>query len=330
MLFQKRQDVTDTRSVSLNSSVTFEIQRDFHLESLELVISGSVTTFGTINSEGLLGLIRRINLSVNDGNSRNVVDVTGRGLLEYNSAIGMLPDRQTVAALSQNAAGAFTIRLPIYFAHPQLIDPVRSVTLLPTPRYASNPILRVDIGSATDVGTGFTIASTLSVYVVRNMRVVTIPAFQFRDCELSENIINFSATGPQQRYEILIPGFTSGLLIRTYTNATTRGNIISTNGFISLEALGTNFRRLNPLDIAAENDRSLSINRFDHSFYFDFLTDTAGDSVIEMSSLFDGNIYAASGGKPTIQFDIGAANSQARIVQHRIFGDLTPFQLVKN
>jgi hypothetical protein len=328
MLFSKREDIAfQSSAVTPGQNLTIEIQRDFHLESLEVVVSGTISTLGTLTADGLAALVRRIQLTVNDGNSRNPVDITGRGLLEYNNQVGISMDRASVLAINQSGTGAFELRFPVFFAHPQLIDPLRAITLLPTPRYASNPTLNLQIGALADVGATFAITGNLSVRVVRRMRVVDMPSFVTRDTELYETSTIFGATGPNQNVEIPVPGFYTGILARTYNTAGARADIVG-NAFVTLTALGTNFRRVFPSDLLAQNDFSVDVQRFPFSYYLDFLTDTSGDSVMELTSLFDANVYATTGAKPYLQFDINTTG-RVNTVFHRVFGDLSAFSIQK-
>lgn len=345
MLFTKRQDYITPVSTSLGATLRQELQRDFHLSRLYIQVD--VTTSGAIataTADGLLGLIKRVTLNVTDGaNSRNVVDCSGNGLLEYAQQItGGLGRGASIARL-KTATGTYRITYPVFFEDPRLADPLASQFLLPLPRYISNPVLTIQMASQSDVDSNVSptfAVSALNVSIITEKREVVIPNFTTWDWELAEITQNYSASGANQLYELQTPGSYTGFLIRSYVDLATRGNNLITNGEIKLQSLGNVVRRFRPEHVEEENDLSkfgqmVSADNagnnspmFSGSYFLDFLTDNVGESAADMGSVFDTNIIATSGARPQLLADVaGGTNVKLSFVAHRVFGDLTNFKL---
>lgn len=331
MIFAKKQDyVPDAAGLALGAVRAQELTREQPIESIFIRLSFTSTgAIATPTADGLLGLLRRVRLTVSDGaRTRIPVDVSGRALIENAALLTGFMTRGTAAAKDAVAAAAYEIVYPIFFGLPNLADPVRSTLLLPAPRFNQNPVLELTLANQAEVdgdaAPTFAIAAGVTVSITVNRRVVNRLDWPFYDTELAETEVAYAATG-RQRYELQIPGSYSLVALRTYTSAAARGNVITAGGEISLEMLNTLVRRFRPQDVAAEND--LSVNAvaplgFAGLFALDFCTDSMGDAS-ELGSLFDVNIGAGSGSRAALIQDItGGAGVMIRYLTHRIFGDL--------
>src|ERR1043165_3174615 len=137
MIFQKKQDYINPTQANnvLGGTCRFDISREYPIEAIFIVVSAVVTTAAaTLNADGLLKLIRRITLNGPDGaRNRNVGDVSGPDLVELAYHYNGFLDRNTRQRLNAAASGAATYEMvfPIWFALPQLDDPLSSALILP-------------------------------------------------------------------------------------------------------------------------------------------------------------------------------------------------------
>lgn len=336
MLFQKRQDFSPTQSgLALGQTIQFTITREFHVESIDLFVTVTPSAaMATANADNLQNIVQRIQLQISDGaRTRNVIDVSGSGALEYAQQVGTGLDRNTQANIGTNpASGAKTFVYPLYMSHPQLDDPVGSTFLLPFPRYNSNPVLTVLFATQTQMDTNATptfAVSALSAYIVVKRRQVNRANWPTLDWELAEISGAYPNTGNGQVYELQIPGSYTGILMRDYQGLSTRGFIETAGGQNILQLLGTSIRRFQMAQIQAENDRSLDLypatwNNITGTAYLDFISDKVGESAPDLGSVLDANILAASGARVQLLQDItGGANFSRRYLTHRVFGNIS-------
>lgn len=336
MIFQKRQDFTATKSsISLGDKITFEITREFHVESIDLVVTVTPSAaMATANADNLQNIVNRVQLSISDGaRTRNVVDCSGSGLIEYGMQVAGGLDRDTAANIGTNpSSGAKVLVYPIFCSHPQLDDPVGSVFLLPFPRYNSNPILTVQFSTQAQMDTNATptfAVSALTAYLVIRRRQVNRANWPTLDWELAELSASYPNTGNSQLYELQIPGSYTGILMRDYQGLSTRGFLETSGGQNTLQLLGTVIRRFQMAQIQRENDRSVNLypatwNNITGTAYLDFLSDKTGESSPDLGSVLDANILSASGARLQLLQDItGGSNYSRRYLTHRVFGNLT-------
>lgn len=336
MLFQKRQDFSATQSsLALGSTITFPITREFHVESIDLVVSVTPSAaMATANADNLQNIVQRVQLQISDGaRTRNVVDCTGSGLLEYAVQVGTGLDRNTAANVGTNpSSGAKILVYPIYCSHPQLDDPVGSTFLLPFPRYNSNPVLTVQFSTQGQMDTNATptfAVSALSAYIVVKRRQVNRANWPTLDWELAELSAAYPNTGNSQLYELQIPGSYTGILMRDYQGLSTRAFIETSGGENKLQLLGTVIRRFQMAQVQYENDRTIDLypatwNNIPGSAYLDFISDKTGESSPDLGSVLDANILAASGARLQLLQDItGGSNYSRRYLTHRVFGNLS-------
>jgi hypothetical protein len=274
-------------------------------------------------------------VGVSDGaQNRNVVDVSGQGLLEREmNTVGTL-DVATQTQFRANPDDQIvTLRYPIRFEHPQLADPVGSVLLLPAPRFNSNPIVTLQWSSQVEMDTNATptfAITTASCRLVIIRRQVTRANFPTFNTELAELSTPFPTTGTALLTELQIPGSYTGLLFRDYASLTSRASIETANGENRLQMLGTVIRRFRMADVLAENQRSMVTNigtgapvALAGCSYLDFLADKVGTIAGDLGSVLDANILQASGARVQLLQDVtGGTNVRRNIVTHRIYGNL--------
>lgn len=341
MLFPKRQDfIAPVTGIALGTTRTQELTREFMIESILIKLSFTQTAvMATANPDKLQNVLKRVTLNVADGaRTRTPVDMSGPALLELARQWMGQMDRSTAAAVNTNTNAAYVLYYPIFFSHPQLLDPIGSSLLLPVTRFNSNPVLTMYFATQADMDTNgtptFAIAAGITVEVIVNRRQVNIKDWPTFDTELTEYSVNYASTGNAQRYELQTPGSYSGILMRGYTSTTARGDISSANGEWKVDLLGTNIRRFKLPQLEAENDMSTGVNTgsqlFTGSYYLDFLSDKTGEGVNDLGSVLDTNVLVASGARAGITGDItGGAGVQMKYCTHRIFGDLSALKLGK-
>jgi hypothetical protein len=339
MLFTKRQDYTPSQSsLALGQTVRFELTREFHIERIDLKID--VTVSGVMATpaaaDRILDIVKRIKLSVSDGaRTRTPIDCSGSAIIEIAKQWQGGLDRRTTLAIGGNSATTYNITYPIYFAHPQLADPAGSTFLLPAPRFNNNPVIEVQFASQADMDSNgaptFAVSSLAArcLVVRRQVTKVNWPTF---DTELVELEQAYPTTGNNQLYELQVPGSYTGLLLRCYTAAATRGDVMVANGEFKLQLLGTVLRRFRTLDLQDENDSSkfnpTAAQDFVGGYYLDFLTDKSGQSSADLGSVLDANILSASGARVQLLQDItGGAGVKIKYLSHRVFGDLSKLKM---
>lgn len=339
MLFQQKSDFLPTKTgVALGDTVSFEITREFPIESIIVkVVATPSAAMATANADNLQNIVQRVQLNVSDGaETRNVIDVTGAGLLEYHLNVFGGLDRNTAANIGTNpSSGAKTLYYPIWCSHPQLEDPAGSTLLLPVNRYSSNPVLKVVISTQAQMDTNATptfAVSALTVTVIVIRRIVNRVNWPYLNWELAEISQAYATTGNAQLYEFQIPGSYTGILFRDYQGVSTRGFIETTGGENRLQMVGTLLRRFTMADLQALNDFSARLypatwNQIAGSAYLDFLSDKTGETGPDMGSVMDANILAASGARVQFFQDItGGTNYKRSYLTHRVFGNLTPLK----
>lgn len=164
----------------------FAIDRTWPIEEIIVLVdvvmgSGTNTLHNadTANSlvDSILGIVKNINLSINDGiQPRSVVDFSGPGLLEYASLVGLNLDRSTWEAvrLSQllaiTASDKLRIAYRIPLVHPLIGEPLRTRMLLPAHIFPQDPILTITYESNDNMlsGTNHAVNGiTTSIILVR-------------------------------------------------------------------------------------------------------------------------------------------------------------------
>jgi len=317
----------------MGQQIQFQITREFHVESIYLVVDVTYTQAATASADGLPNLVQKVQLQISDGaRTRNVTDISGPGLLEYDWNVMGGWDRSTQAAYRANTTGTARIIYLIFCSHPQLDDPVGSTLLLPFPRYNSNPVLSVQFATQAQMDSGVTPTfahSALTAYIIVNRRQVNRANWPTLDWELAEVATPYPSTGNSQLYELQIPGSYTGILLRDYASAASRASIETAGGENKLQLLGTVIRRFRCADMLAENDMSSRPHPATWTnpsalAYLDFISDKTGESSPDLGSVLDANILAASGARLQLLQDITTvgAGTQRKYVTHRVFGNL--------
>lgn len=143
----------------LGTTQKFDLDNTWPIEEMmvfvDVVVNAQLTLAGVDN---LAGIIKRINVSVNDNNQpRSIVDCSGVGLLEYCSLAGMNLDADTleVIKLGQGttvaAAMAFRLCYRVPFVHPAIGEPLRTRCLLPVHTWNQQPKVTIDFETGANM-----------------------------------------------------------------------------------------------------------------------------------------------------------------------------------
>lgn len=237
----------------LGTTQRFALDRTFPIEEILLHIdvtngaTGPTPRIGASSSgqpglDALLGIIKRVNLSVNDGiQPRSVVDFSGIGLLEYAQKVGLNWDAATTEAVRlwqisiQLAAATayansntwrYTIRIPM--VHPLIAEPLRTRMLLPVHTFPADPILTIDFESGTNMySAGSVSALAVTVDLIRRDMSAAVTAEILKSggfirADLLEAPVTIgTGISGEQRFPINTPGSYMNLLFRQYLGGAT-------------------------------------------------------------------------------------------------------------
>lgn len=347
MLFKKRSDYVVFPGITglgndgfYGQTFRAEITREFPVEAIylklqfSLTVATSVTFVDPTPGAGWFAAIKRVTVQVADGaRTRNVVDASGVQLIEYARNIMAGGDSNYNSNRFIATATNVTLYVPIYFAHPQVSDPVSSMFLLPAPRYNQNIVVTVITDTKANVVTGTNTETLTDLSLKVDRREVNIPDWQYFDTELSEVSYSLAATG-QQSFELGVPGAYTGIQLYTRSSALARNNPFTANSENRLQYLGNVVRRFRIEDVQAENEWSIpgaiqaTAGTPNAGVYFlDFLTDRVGESVDEVGSVLETNFLAATGARMQLLLNIASSGGTLSLLSHRIFGDISGLKM---
>jgi hypothetical protein len=228
----------------LGTTQRVEIDRTWPIEEILVIVN--CTQDGTARvvkvPDGVLGVLKKATLSINDGvQPRNVVDFTGVGLLEYAQLVGLNADTPTLAISAINADSVadntnykvaanlkYQICYRIPLVHPLIAEPLRTRMLLPVHTYDQNPILTLEFETAGNIlGAGTLAACTAEIVLVRRDMPTgfsdqIVKAGGFIPFDLVETPIAVPlSTAAEQRFSVPTPGSYMNLLFRHYLGGST-------------------------------------------------------------------------------------------------------------
>lgn len=222
----------------LGQTVKLQIDRTWPLEEIIVIVDATMaaTKMTTLTTDGFLGILRRVNLSVNDGvQPRSVVDFSGIGLLEYANQVGLNLDAATLqcviahtSAAGYVASNKFRIVYRIPLVHPIITEPLRTRMLLDIQNHPQDPTLTLDFATATQLcATNPPATVTAEVILVRREMPGTLNASilgngKFIPFDLIETPFSVAVgVAGENRFPIPLPGHYAGLLLRSYKGGAT-------------------------------------------------------------------------------------------------------------
>lgn len=327
---------------------------------IPFTVAGTISSAITWQTMGLVELVKNVRLNIADGSTnRDQTNASGGALIRRAArivsgldgiagtvngtfaALGALLNAKE-AASAGSSAGTYYVTIPLFFRHPQISDPIGSATMLPLPRYNTNPILTITLGAVTDAivtNHGATI-SVGTPYMVRKMRQVDNILFPTLDTEVKEISTPISSTGSNIRQTLDVPGSYTMLDIYTQNSSGTGTDISSANTPWQLQFLSQVLRQFNLSDVKRDeqftmgNDAWLQsggtlTDPFPGYFHLDFLHDEFGMEVGELGSLLNVNVLSGSGALLEVIQSFGSTGT-VNYAMERIFGDLSPYTFQLN
>lgn len=368
MLFPARRDIVlpqTAPSGTAAQTVRFLLkQENRRLESLVLKLR--MTTAATVHTGaawgGLGSIVKEIRVNINDGpaggGQRNVVQVSGVGLLSYVRQLGLNVDRQTQigyssAGTSTAVSTTYEVSYYIPLRHPSFQEPLGNVLCLPLSQtYLANDVwVEVDLWDIAAAGTVFTAnpptyAASQPLTLLTNMREIP-DNFPYLRTELRTDTGFGPGSTANVPYEFVVGGFLTGFLVQGFSatlgNATTRSQLLSTGGQMRLEygrqvlmKTDENFQQaINDMSaVEVYPDAATSIgtggtlqNRnFTGESFFDFLSDLPAIDAFSLASCIDCNADALGGDKLRLYFnDLASTTRPIHVTSHRI---VSPRQVV--
>jgi len=302
----------------------------------------------TIAPEGVFALIKNIRLTVNDGgSSRNVINADSMSMaqrwLQYNGNL----DTATLLAFAGafGSTGAKDITIPFTFAPNCVEDPVRSHFLLNLPRFNSDPVLEIQFGTQAEVDTHATptfAISAMTVDLVTLKRFVKVPYWQYLDTEFFTSSQDYPNNSANQIYDIPVPGYHMSIGARPYSSATALGDFTQSGGFVTIQALNTFERRIQPgnllkmnqysegSDVTAGGANGAQRVLAASLYWWDYLTDLGGSNAMTLDGVLDTNPFVNVGTGPQVVWDLNGGSGKKIVFTHdRFFGDINPYRYLK-
>ena len=241
-----------TGTTLFGQTIACPIDRTWPLEEIHIIItataSGTAPTFYSGAAivtnpmvDTILGILKNANLSINDGtNPRSIVNMSGEGILEYNSRLGTSLSRATRAsvAISQGASvtasSSFRIAYRIPLVHPLIGEPLRTRCLIPIHIYPQDPILTLTFANSADfITAGYFSNLTCEVRLIRRQMPSSVTqgilgSGGFIPMDLIETPFSVStASAGEVFYDLPLGGNYLNLLFRQYLGA--NGGAITRN-----------------------------------------------------------------------------------------------------
>lgn len=199
----------------------------FRLEGLLLTVNMTLNAAVVTNCEGLLGLIEKVEVFLNDGTgngTRANISASGPALVEFARNNGWKLDPFTAYAsvdtLTAVTALTYPVTIPILFRHPLLQEPKAMLTSIPLygPTIQEDIVIKVTFRASTAISATATPFTSVYPYMLAMYRQPSAaPGLDlYIPTEFREEVFFPAATG-EQRYNIPAGGFLSSVLLRNHT-----------------------------------------------------------------------------------------------------------------
>lgn len=351
MLFQQRTDlILPPTSASFGGTLKLELTREFFLEGLMIhviVTSGGTAPTVISANEGLAAIFSNVRLTVPTGsNTRTVVNSNSAALLQYHRQWngGLDSFTSNFADIIGGQAEAISqvryFTVPVWFAPPNLDDPVASAFLLPLPRFSANPVLELTLAPSANIYSANPPTVQIAVEAVR--RFVDRPDWVTYDTELTTNEITVPSVSNANSYELPAPGAYTSMLMQSFTSGgvarrawwsaygSSLANIIQNP--MELRFLGTSIRRQSAYGLVVLANYSAEIfpgtnytqgQMGDHNVFWDFLSDKVGSSAADFNSVIDTTPLIGQGARINLLYPAANSGDKIKLTTHRVFGDIS-------
>lgn len=350
MLFKPQVNQLPQQSgFALGQTINFVIPRDFPLEGFILRLRPTLSAAtATAAPEGCFALVQSLRLVVNDGgSSRNVINLDGMWAAQRHLQYGGQLDTATLLAFANafSSTGQKDISIPFFIPPFSIEDPVRSHFLLNLPRFNSDPVLQVQLGTQAQIDTNATPTFAISAILadlVTYKRFVKVPNWQYLDTECFSAVQAYPNNAANQSYDIPVPGYHFAIGARPYSSATALGDFTQTGGFAVIQALNTFERRIEPAnllkldqysqtsDVTAAGVNGIERTLAGSTFWWDYLTDLNGAGALTLDGVLDTNPFVNVGQGPQVIWDLnGGAGKQIIYLHDRFFGDISAYKFIQ-
>lgn len=362
-LFPSRQVLINSYqgTAGFGNAVTFTIPRTFFGDSALLVIPITVAApdaSATFSTPGFMNAVKNINFQISDGTSnRSQTYATAWGLVRKGVRVLDQLDSQTLLSTgaglsylqsidtaSKIPTGTFYVTIPILWRTTQVSDPNGSATLLPLPRYNTDPTLTVTFGAVADIvtstvsGLTLTIGSPYVTLIQRELLNVSFPVF---DTQLAE--IQFSQSGAGNNIIQNLPTPGNYTLINMYGENSSRQGIgpetlQAAGAPWILQFIGQSLRQFNLRDIKTLEQYTQAVNYFTVGsqatlanavtdpfqgvYHLNFINDNFGAEAAEFGSVLNSNPLAGTGSLVQIVQNFGAAANMSYLYE-QILGTIS-------
>ena len=294
-------------------------------------------------ADSYAGGVKEIRLNINDARGkRNMIQVNGPALLSLIQNEGVQLDRYAIYGYGQaltHAASNYVVNFFIPCAHPQIAEPFKALTSLPLSSdfLADDPELQIDFRSTTAGGEWATTNGPTAIACKLTAILRDAPdTLPYLPSEIVTDRFVATATS-QARYDVANSGFLTGLLIQgysatTYDDTITRVDPVSAGGRLRLDYGQEIFKETYPEALIGLNDMSracavikgaVSIETdkrlFTGEYFFDFLTEAAGQDNFSIYSALNLNPQALGGDRLKLIFnDLASASYLVQITHHKL------------
>jgi hypothetical protein len=332
-----------TASAGLGSDVNYPIrQRGFWLDGILLncrVQAGG--TPGTKTADYLRALIKRVELTADErtDGTRTIVSAPGAALIDFAKEVFGFEQEANVWSNQDTAANSsHNIVVPIIFRNPLLPEPNAYRTSLPLPRYGSDPILRVQIASATDISSTFSLAAGTGVLVraIFLYREVIDPdnSFPHWKTELVTNQYTWPGTGSQAIEDLTQVGLLAYVHQQDFVGSS-KAYCLSDpyKDEYQLEYRTRPIIRVSPYGARALSGYSQAYTGFrllggtvdayqpTATLFYDLLSELTRSDVYHLGSTLDLSLNALKGGKLRLLGSNLQANARSRITTYKFLVD---------
>jgi hypothetical protein len=329
-MFPTRKDFNQSWSSAptLGGTTSMFLTNEFHIFGINIIIPLTVSgSGGTAVKAGLLEILQLVRVIVPDaGNTRDIVNASGSGLIERAAVLTGRLDAWTNAARNTSgalpAAGSYVVSIPIDFRQ-NLTPPANLCTIIPAPTYSSKVEVQCQFATVAQMTTGGThsvaLNGTPTIEIMRVRVPNSVQNFGVYKADIIERQYAYTATG-QNIIELDVPGSYTDLTIRNFRTADNVRMDILDGGDAQLKRLGNVIERWNENTLGLATRRPLNFTAFDGLFLRNFVGEPQ-EGIDRLDSILDGNIGVASGARVQLLQNIGVLSYQ-KIIGARIFGNL--------
>lgn len=330
-------------TADFSKKITFTLPRTFFGDSALLIVPITVATpdaAATFSTPGLLNAVNNLNLQISDGTSnRSQTYASGWSLVRkgirvldqldtdtFLSTGAGLASLQSIGTATKIPTGTYNVVIPILWRTTQVSDPNGSATLLPLPRYNTDPTIVVSFGAVTDIVTSAVDTLVLSIgspYIALLQREILNITFPVFDTQLAD--IQFAQTGAGSGIIQNMPVPGNYTFINLYAENGSRQGINPQTGVQPwiLQYIGQTLRQFNLLDLKIQEQYTQGttylpiagqatlagavLDPFQGVFHLNFLNDNFGAEAFEFGSTLNANTLSGTGSLVQIVQNFNAA-----------------------